>query len=82
MLPMIISPRSTSWNCTAHKQRGDNERDTTDKRLRILCLLSAAAAYTLNVVRAIVSSGFNRNVIVFLKVDPSVAAGEQLTMDK
>lgn len=45
-------------------------------------LLSASAAYTLNVVRAIVSSGFNGNVIVFLKVDPSVAAGEQLTVDK
>lgn len=82
MLPIIISPRSTSWNCTAQKQRDDNEQDAADKRLGTVCLLSAAAAYTLNVVRAVVSSGFNGNIIVFLEVDTSVAAGEQLTMDK
>lgn len=38
-----------------------------------------AAAYALDVVRTVLSSSFNRNVIVFLKIDPSVTAGEQLT---
>lgn len=40
------------------------------------------AAYTLDVVRAVLSCGFNRNVIVFLKVDPSVTAREQLTTEE
>lgn len=43
---------------------------------------SAAATYTLDVVRAVVSSGFDGNVVVLLKVDPSVAAREQLAADK
>lgn len=41
-----------------------------------------AAAYTLNVMRAVVSRGLNRNVVIFLKVNPSVATGEQLTADE
>lgn len=36
-------------------------------------------AYTLDVVRAVLSRGLYRNVVVLLKVNPSVTAGEQLT---
>lgn len=36
-------------------------------------------SYTFNMPRAVCSSGFHRNVIILLKVNPGVAAGEQLT---
>lgn len=39
-------------------------------------------AYTLDVVRAVLSCGLNRNVIVLLKVNPSVAARKQLTIEQ
>lgn len=72
MLPMIISPRSTSWNYTAQSSAllETVEECNTGAYLR--------QAYTFNVVRAVVSGGLNRNVIISLKVNPSITAREQL----
>lgn len=74
MFPMIISPRSTSWNYSAP---GGVSLAAVDKCITV-CYVTGAA-YTFNVVRAVVSRGLNRNVIISLKVNPSITAGEQLT---
>lgn len=42
---------------------------------------SGRTAYALDVMRRVLSRSFDRNVVVFLKVDPGVAAGEQLAED-
>lgn len=74
MFPMIISPRSTSWNYTTQSRK---LIETAEECINTVYL--ARAAYTFNVVRAVVSCGLNGNVIISLKVNPSITAREQVT---
>lgn len=74
MFPIIISPRSTSWNYTTQSSK---LLETVEECNTAVYL--TRAAYAFNVVRAVVSCGLNRNVIISLKVNPSITAREQLT---
>lgn len=73
MFPMIISPRSTSWN---YATKSSTLLETVEQYNTGFYL--TRVAYTFNVVRAVMSCGLNRNVIISLKVNPSITAREQL----
>lgn len=74
MFPMIISPRSTSWNYTTQSRALLERAEECNTAVYL-----TRVAYTFNVVRAVVPCGLNGNVIISLKVDPSITAREQLT---
>lgn len=70
MFPIIISPRSTSWNYTTKSSTLETVEECNT------AVYLKRVAYTFNVVRAVVSCGLNRNVIISLKVNPSITARE------
>lgn len=74
MFPMIISPRSTSWNYTTQSRTLLERAEECNTAVYL-----TRVAYTFNVVRAVVSCGLNRNVIISLKVNASITAREQVT---
>lgn len=73
MFPMIISPRSTSWNYSTQSSTLIEAEECNN------AVYLTRATYTFNVVRAVVSCGLNGNVIISLKINPSITARKQLT---
>lgn len=70
---MIISPRSTSWNYITKTSTLIEAHEYNN------AVYFTRGAYTFNVVRTVVSCGLNGNVIISLKVNPSITARKQLT---